>query len=216
MLTPTPTPTPATGALPDHARESTAQHTNPSAAPASSRAATEPLRPLQSLDPLEPNLPTIGALAGIARDLESAGVSLRGHPVSCLRPWLARTRTLPCAWLRDDRRTPAGRVISVAGIVLVRQRPSTAKGIVFVTIEDETGTANLIFRPRVYERLRVQVRGAVVLRVRGKVERRDGVVHVLVAHAEDLAEALESAGRAPGPTKGGGAVAIASQSRDFR
>jgi error-prone DNA polymerase len=88
--------------------------------------------------------------------------------------------------------------------VLVRQRPSTAKGIVFMTIEDETGVANLILRPQVYARLRQQVRHAVAICVRGKVERRDGVVHVLVSNARDIGAALTR-----------GSDAVSAQSRDF-
>jgi error-prone DNA polymerase len=128
----------------------------------------------------EPNLPTVEELSGIAKDLEATGVSLKRHPIACIRDRLARAGAVPCAWLRDERRLPAGRSVAVAGLVLVRQRPSTAKGIVFMTLEDETGIANLIFRPKVYERLRARVRDAALLCVRGKVERRDGVVHVLV------------------------------------
>ncbi|MEY2714631.1 MAG: hypothetical protein RIT24_974, partial [Planctomycetota bacterium] len=126
------------------------------------------------------NLPTVEELAGIAKDLDATGISLKRHPMACLRPRLARAGAVPCGWLRDERRLPSGRSVAVAGLVLVRQRPSTAKGIVFMTLEDETGVANLIFRPKVYERLRTRVRDAPMLCVRGKVERRDGVVHVLV------------------------------------
>jgi error-prone DNA polymerase len=129
---------------------------------------------------IEPNLPTVEELAGIAKDLDATGVSLKRHPMACLRQRLAKAGAVPCGWLRDERRLPSGRSVAVAGLVLVRQRPSTAKGIVFMTLEDETGVANLIFRPKVYERLRARVRDAPMLCVRGKVERRDGVVHVLV------------------------------------
>ena len=147
----------------------------------------------------------VDELSGIARDLDATGVSLKRHPIACIRTRLARARVVPCSWLRDGARTPAGRILAVAGLVLVRQRPSTAKGIVFMTIEDETGVANLVFRPKVYARLRVQVRHAVAICVRGKVERRDGVVHLLVANARDITAALAQKGDA-----------VAAQSRDFR
>ena len=142
---------------------------------------------------LEPNLPQVHELSAIAKDFDATGVSLKRHPIACIRTRLARARVVPCSWLRDEPRTPAGRILSVAGLVLVRQRPSTAKGILFMTIEDETGVANLIFRPKVYERLRSQVRHAAVLCVRGKVERRDGVTHILVSAARDVSRALASA-----------------------
>ena len=153
---------------------------------------------------IEPALPAIDELSGIARDLEATGVSLKRHPMACIRARLAKARIVPCSWLRDAPRTPAGRILTVAGLVLVRQRPSTAKGIVFMTIEDETGVANLILRPQVYARLRQQVRHAVAICVRGKVERRDGVVHVLVANARDIGAALTR-----------GSDAVSAQSRDF-
>lgn len=148
----------------------------------------------------EPALPEVHELSAIAKDFDATGVSLRGHPIACIRPRLARARVVPCSWLRDERRTPVGRILSVAGMVLVRQRPSTAKGIVFMTLEDETGVVNLIFRPKVYERLRLQVRHAAVLCARGKVERRDGVTHLIVSGARDLAATLvEGGSKTPAP-----------------
>ncbi|MEY4118357.1 MAG: Error-prone polymerase [Planctomycetota bacterium] len=150
-------------------------------APSTAIPVSEPATPSIVHQPdIEPNLPTVEELAGIAKDLDATGVSLKRHPMACLRQRLAKAGAVPCGWLRDERRLPSGRSVAVAGLVLVRQRPSTAKGIVFMTLEDETGVANLIFRPKVYERLRTRVRDAPMLCVRGKVERRDGVVHVLV------------------------------------
>ncbi len=95
---------------------------------------------------------------------------------------------------------PDGRPVAVAGIVLVRQRPSTAKGITFVTLEDETGTANLIVRPGVWRRYRTAAAGATVLLARGQLQRQGEIIHVLVERLEDLSARL----RALGP-----------QSRDF-
>ena len=153
----------------------------------------------------EPALPPVPELSAIARDFESTGVTLKRHPLACLRDQLQKSRIIPCGHLRDEQRAPAGKRVRVAGLVLVRQRPSTAKGIVFMTIEDESGVANLIFRPKVYERLRPSVRGAVLLAVGGKVERRDGVVHVLVQSARDLSGHLVTE-----------TSVIATQSRDYR
>jgi error-prone DNA polymerase len=156
-------------------------------------------------DPHEPNLPAVGEISDIAKDFEATGVTLKRHPIACIRERLQRARVVPCGFLRNDERTPAGRILSLVGLVLVRQRPSTAKGIVFMTIEDETGVANLIFRPKVYERLRSQVRHAVAICVRGKVERRDGVTHLLVANARDVTASLA-----------GQQGAVSSSARDFR
>ena len=164
-------------------------------------------------DQAEPNLPPVEELSAIASDLSATGVSLKRHPIACIRARLARARVIPCAWLRDDARTPAGRIVSVAGLVLVRQRPSTAKGIVFMTLEDETGVVNLIFRPKVYERLRGQVRHAAVVCARGKVERRDGVTHVIVMQARDCGAALGDQPEADAPAQ---QAAMQPAVRDFR
>lgn len=144
---------------------------------------------------IESNLPPVAELSGIAQDFEATGVSLKRHPIACIRHRLQRARAIPCAFLRDEDRTPVGRVVFLAGLVLVRQRPSTAKGIVFMTIEDETGVANLIFRPKVYERLRAEVRHAAAIGVRGKVERRHGVTHLLVCAGRNISSALSEEGR---------------------
>jgi error-prone DNA polymerase len=154
---------------------------------------------------VEPALPPVAELSAIARDFEATGVTLKRHPVACIRPLLQKSMAIPCAWLRDEQRTPAGKRVRVAGLVLLRQRPGTAKGIVFMTIEDESGAANLIFRPKVYERARLAVRSASLVIVSGKVERRDGVVHVLVDGACDLSAQLAS-----------GNAAVPVHSRDFR
>jgi error-prone DNA polymerase len=90
--------------------------------------------------------------------------------------------------------------VQVAGLVLVRQRPSTAKGITFITLEDETGTVNLIVRLGVWRRYRAAALGAVVLLAEGRLQRRHGTIHLVVTRLEDLSTWL------------GG---LASQSRDF-
>jgi error-prone DNA polymerase len=86
----------------------------------------------------------------------------------------------------------------VAGLVLVRQRPGTAKGITFVTLEDETGVANLVIRPDVWQRFREVARGATVWIADGKLERQREVAHVLVtrlAALEELAGPMDSQSR---------------------
>ena len=92
------------------------------------------------------------------------------------------------------------RPVSVAGIVLVRQRPGTAKGITFMTLEDESGTANLIVRPNVWQKYRQAALGATVLLAEGKLQRHGLVIHVLVSRLENLSDHLQELG---------------SQSRDF-
>jgi error-prone DNA polymerase len=97
--------------------------------------------------------------------------------------------------------TADGAAVSVAGLVLVRQQPGTANGIVFVTLEDETGIANLIIRPEVWQRHRSAARGAVALLASGKLQRTQGVTHVRVTKLADLSRLLPQ---------------MTSTSRDFR
>ena len=80
--------------------------------------------------------------------------------------------------------------MKVAGIVLMRQRPGTAKGITFVTIEDETGTANLVVHAKTWERFRKIARHSQAWIVHGRVECKDSVIHVVVRHLEDLSTSL--------------------------
>jgi error-prone DNA polymerase len=81
-------------------------------------------------------------------------------------------------------------MVHVAGVVLIRQRPGSAKGVVFITIEDETGVANIVVWPDLKERFRKEVMGARLLEVRGRVERDDSVIHVIAAHIRDASADL--------------------------
>ena len=110
------------------------------------------------------------------------------------RPWQARR---PPNWNAG----PTASRSAVAGIVLVRQRPSTAKGITFVTLEDETDTANLIVRPAVWLRYRRAAGGATILLARGILQRQGEIIHLLVSRLENLSGRLQ---------------ALEAQSRDFR
>jgi error-prone DNA polymerase len=138
----------------------------------------------------EPNgshvsLPQVAEPRKVVQDYAALGLSLKAHPVSFLRPVLERRGAVPAAQIRDESRWPHGSTVTVGGLVLVRQRPGTASGIVFMTIEDETGTANLIVRPHVYDRCRRAARHGVVILARGTVERQGDVVHVLARSLED-------------------------------
>jgi len=83
-------------------------------------------------------------------------------------------------------RQPHGRSIKVAGLVLMRQRPGTAKGITFVTLEDETGIANLIVHAHTWKKYELPARRASALIAEGRLERKDEVVHIIVRRLEDL------------------------------
>lgn len=161
-------------------------------APTSDHSATPPLRH-SATSPT--SLPHIPLPRQVVHDYAATGLSLKAHPVSFMRHALDARGVTPNAALRDAAAWPAGRRIAVAGIVLVRQRPATASGVVFMTIEDETGVANLILRPRVYARFRKAARHAVVILARGRVERQDGVVHVLAYSVHDVRD--DDAGAVP-------------------
>ncbi|MEM9799043.1 MAG: error-prone DNA polymerase [Planctomycetota bacterium] len=134
-------------------------------------------------------LPKSDALSEVVRDYASHGMSLKAHPVSFLRPLLDERGARTAVALQDESVSPQGEIVSVAGMALVRQRPATANGIIFITIEDETGVANLVVHPKTFERHRAVARHGVLLLVRGKVDRAGEVVHVIVNRFESLDEA---------------------------
>ena len=123
----------------------------------------------------------------VVADYQTAGLSLRGHPLSFLRPQLDRRRVVRSA---DLLLLEPERKYRVAGLVLLRQRPSTAKGITFMTLEDETGTTNLVVHVNVWERFRLIARGATALLAHGILQRQNDVVHLVVDKMEDLTDIL--------------------------
>ena len=153
--------------------------------------------PLFDTIPAEPDAEPAMALtpmtAGreVVEDYRSTGLSLRHHPVSFLRPELAARRIVCCADLTTIR---DGKRVEIAGIILVRQRPGSARGVLFITIEDETGHANLILWPSVFEAQRRLVLSAGMLACRGKLQREGEVIHVIAEHLTDLSDLLHSVG----------------------
>ncbi|MEX2217085.1 MAG: OB-fold nucleic acid binding domain-containing protein, partial [Phycisphaeraceae bacterium] len=127
----------------------------------------------------------------VVQDYSAVGLSLKAHPLSFIRDWLDEHHVTRSSELADESRWPNGSPIAVAGLVLVRQRPGTASGVVFVTLEDETGIANLIIRPRVFEMDRKAARHASVALARGRVERQGQVVHVMVHQIQDITQTLQ-------------------------
>ncbi len=148
--------------------------------------------PPRTSTPAEPvvHLPAVRPYTAVAHDYAHTGLSLKAHPVSFVRDQLDARRIIRNGELKDERAWPHGKRLSVAGLVLVRQRPGTASGIVFITIEDETGVANLIVRPKIYEKFRKALRHAVLLIVSGTIERQGQVVHIMVNHACDAEDTL--------------------------
>ena len=112
--------------------------------------------------------------------------------------WLTPT-PVPGTWPKPPAAIPAGRLdeppsgarVVVAGLVLVRQRPGTAKGVIFLTLEDETGVANVVVWAKVYERFRRAVIAGRLLRVTGRLQREAGVVHVVAEGIEDCSALLD-------------------------
>ncbi|MCQ4630594.1 error-prone DNA polymerase [Shinella sp. CPCC 100929] len=132
----------------------------------------------------------------VVEDYGHVGLTLRAHPVSFLREDLQRQKILSChvaTNLRDRTR------VETAGVILVRQRPGSAKGVIFVTLEDETGIANLVVWRKVFIAYRKVVMGASMLGVKGYIQREGEVVHVVAQHLTDLSGMLASVGHRDGP-----------------
>ena len=136
-------------------------------------------------DPTD-QLPPMSAIAHVTADYEQNGLSLKAHPMSFAREWLATRGVSTCSEIQSDVTFPCGSRTAISGIVLVRQRPATAKGIVFLTLEDETGSANLIVRPKVWERVRSVGRFASAIIAHGTIERRNESTHLIVSQLDAL------------------------------
>jgi error-prone DNA polymerase len=130
------------------------------------------------------SLPAVAPATRVLHDYQAAGLSLKAHPLSFIRDQLDALGVTPAGDLRSTRLCPAGRPVRVAGLVLCRQRPGTASGVTFITLEDETGIANLIVWLDTFERYRRVARTSTLLLARGTIERAGEVVHV---HVTDLA-----------------------------
>ncbi len=139
-------------------------------------------------DELPATLPPMQPIEEVYADYQTIGLSLRAHPISFVRDQLKRMRVTTAAQLKQERDQ---KFVRVAGLVLLRQRPSTAKGITFVTLEDETGSMNLVLRPDVWDRHYTLARTSNAWLVCGVLENREGVVHVVVGSLEDLSKQVQ-------------------------
>jgi error-prone DNA polymerase len=133
----------------------------------------------------------ITAGSEVVEDYGHVGLTLRSHPVSFFRGDLRRQRVVTCA---DAMQARDGRWLLTAGPVLVRQMPGSAKGVMFITIEDETGIANLVIWPKLYERQRRVVLSAGMMAVHGRIQREGEVVHLVAYRVTDLSDSLASVG----------------------
>jgi error-prone DNA polymerase len=136
----------------------------------------------------------------VVEDYRAVQLSLRAHPVAFLRPELDRRGVTRCG---DLARTRDGKAVEVAGVVLIRQRPGSAKGVLFITIEDETGVANAILWPDRFEAQRRIVMSSAMLSIRGVVQREGEVIHVVTARMEDLTPMLHAVGAMDFPHRTG-------------
>jgi len=142
---------------------------------------------------VEPPVLLVAMTAGgeVVEDYGSTGLSLRRHPVAFLRDELAGRKMITCAELARMR---DGRRVVVPGIVLVRQRPGSARGVTFITIEDETGIANLVVWAALFESQRRLILNASMLACHGRVQREGEVIHVIADRIEDLSDLLGRVG----------------------
>jgi error-prone DNA polymerase len=123
----------------------------------------------------------------VMTDYSTTHLSLKKHPVALVRETLAAQKIITA---REANNLPHGRWVKVAGLVLIRQRPGTASGIVFITIEDETGVVNLIVRPNTFDTYRAAARHAGLLQCDGYIERQGQVVHVMAKRMFDRSELI--------------------------
>jgi error-prone DNA polymerase len=150
-----------------------------------------------SMPQLEPDaaLPPMPLGAHVIEDYRHLHLSLKAHPVAFLRDDLAargilRHEQLPAV--------SSGRRVTVAGLVLVRQRPGSASGVIFMTLEDETGIANTIVWPKIFETFRPVVLGARLVSVTGLLQNESGVIHVVADRVDDLTPLLRRLSEEPG------------------
>jgi error-prone DNA polymerase len=173
-------------------------------------------------------LPTMPLSEHVVNDYQTIRLSLKAHPMGFLRDHYEHRGFVTAEQLRNMRN---GERVSIAGLVLLRQRPGSAKGVLFVTIEDETGIANLVVWSDVFEKQRKIVMGARLMAVRGIVQTDENVIHVVARHlsddthmlrhlSEDIIAPPLSPGDAPGamrplPNRHPRDAEIIPKSRDF-
>ncbi|HEX2559370.1 OB-fold nucleic acid binding domain-containing protein, partial [Phenylobacterium sp.] len=132
-------------------------------------------------------LPDMALPQHVAEDYRTLSLSLKAHPVTFFREQLAKAGAVPCSKLTE---LTNGRRVAVGGLVLIRQRPGTAKGVTFLTLEDETGPANIVVWKDVFERHRKLVMTSSFIIVRGKLQREGEVIHLVADQFVDLSSAL--------------------------
>jgi error-prone DNA polymerase len=148
---------------------------------------TAPLVARQSVKEAQVLLPFMSLPKEVAEDYRTTSLSLKRHPVEFFRGDLAAMGAVPSVSLKGLKN---GRRVSVGGLVLVRQRPGTAKGVVFLTLEDETGIANIVCWKDVFDANRRLVMSSSFLVVHGRVQEASDVIHVVAERFTDLSAKL--------------------------
>jgi error-prone DNA polymerase len=147
--------------------------------------------PVPEIDEPAVALRPMTAGSEVVEDYDHVGLTLRRHPIAFLRADLSARRIVSCIEAMQAR---DGRWLEAAGLVLVRQRPGSAKGVMFITLEDESGIANLVVWPQVFEKFRPVVMGASMIAARGRIQREGQVVHLVARHLADLSAELLTVG----------------------
>ncbi|MEO6930858.1 MAG: OB-fold nucleic acid binding domain-containing protein, partial [Chitinophagaceae bacterium] len=133
------------------------------------------------------SLPQMKLSEHVVHDYASTSLSLKAHPVSFVRDRLTQQNILST---KDLQQVKDGQFVKVSGLVLVRQRPGTAGGICFMTIEDETGFANLVIFQSLFEKYRKEILQSRLIMVEGRLQREGDVIHVIVRSCYDLSRLL--------------------------
>jgi error-prone DNA polymerase len=140
---------------------------------------------------LEPavELPSMTRGEHVVQDYISTGLSLKDHPIGLVRPQLTRLRNVRVSNLANKK---DGDEVRIAGLITVRQRPGTAKGVLFMTLEDETGSANLVVWQSLFDKYRKEIVQSKLLMVAGRLQIANGVTHLVVQRCFNLTSLLRS------------------------
>ncbi|WP_231424228.1 MULTISPECIES: error-prone DNA polymerase [Pedobacter] len=145
-------------------------------------------QPSESVLETQVELPLMGDGEHVVQDYATTGLSLKAHPVSFVRPQLDMFNIRTCHHINSD--SLDGQIVKVAGLILVRQRPGTAGGVCFITIEDETGYSNLVIFEKLFETYRKEILHSRLLMVEGRLQREGQIVHVIVSKCFDFTKML--------------------------
>ena len=145
-------------------------------------------QPSESVLETQVELPLMGKGEHVVQDYATVGLSLKAHPVSFVREQLELLRIRSCHQINNE--ATDGQLVKVAGLVLVRQRPGTAGGVCFITIEDETGYSNLVVFEKLFQSYRKEILHSRLLMVEGRLQREGQVVHVIVSKCFDFTKML--------------------------